>query len=100
MDEKKDLWNILTALRGPDHENDDAVKAITTCRIRGELLGTKHSRLIRKKCIIYRSPTTYTDPSGTFEISTFHFKFHAKDAIRALEKHVPKERIKDLLRLL
>jgi len=102
--EKEDLWNILTALRGPDHDND-RVKAITTCRIRGELLGKKHSRLIKRKCIIFRSSRSnmikeVEDPWGTFRVAIYHFRYHTEDAIKALKKHVPKERIRDLLKLL
>jgi ribosomal protein L7/L12 len=102
--EQRDLWNILTALRGADHHNK-SVKVTTTARIRGELLGKEHSRSLKRTCIIYCSSGSkqikrVKDPRGIFRVSMFHFKYHVEAAIYALKKHVPKERIKDLLKLL
>lgn len=100
--EKKDLWDIMTALRGNDQEND-TLKYITTCRIRGELLGTEHKK--STTCIVYCSPNNkvikrVACPRGVFSKSGWHSRHHTRSAIEALARYVPKKRIKDLLNLL
>lgn len=46
-EERKKVWDVLTALRGPDgvHDADDLLKQSTTCVIRRRLFGDALSRL-------------------------------------------------------
>jgi hypothetical protein len=100
--EQKDLWDIMTALRGND-EDYRALKYITTCRIRGELLGMEHKKAAA--CIVYLSSNNkdikrVACPRDVFSKSNWHSRHHTRSAIEALARYVPKKRIKDLLNLL
>lgn len=47
FDERRSMWYILTALRGPDADDSYAMKNLTTGRIRYELFGVKLAREIQ-----------------------------------------------------
>lgn len=77
----KDLWWILTALRGPD-SHDMTLKAATTCVIRHKLGikdGTGNGASVvpdNSASVNYRRSVSPNDG---------HFFYHAADAFRALD---------------
>ncbi|MCK5602656.1 hypothetical protein KAR91_12320 [Candidatus Pacearchaeota archaeon] len=107
--EQGDLWNILTALRGPDKGNS-AAKYVTASRIRGELLG---KRFICLKSIHGAYAFCSKEDAVAFcslseEIETgddvrrecgAHFANHFTRAVEALKKHVPEKRTEDINKL-
>jgi len=74
-----DLWNILTALRGPDSE-DDFLKNKTTARIRGAIGLDPRGLFFRvsteKPCTLNFNEMDAQD----------HFRIHYNNAIRSLKK--------------
>lgn len=96
------LWDVLTALRGPDDEKADEVKSAYTARIRG-------AAFPRCAAKADRSPFNASGPvyHNGFEISVeplsrnpvreqffkqpVHFITHTQRAIAALEDHISKK---------
>jgi len=106
--EREDLWDILTALRGPDPPNSenmhngikyDVLKSFTTCRIRGELL--PYHGVILKHWLIAKTLDEIQFCNGgeklpspkkqkeLFKNAPGHFFYHVQAAIRAILKYQP-----------
>ena len=111
LDEQKDLWDIMTALRGED-EGDNQLKVFTTCRVRGELLGIKGTGWCeRVKCFVASNlrgvkASPHADdysPRGIklklFE-AKYHWSKHLTQAIHALNRYRPKASVRDLQKFL
>lgn len=81
---RKEIWDILTGLRGPDYEgNSWTDKRATTAVIRSEVFGIKNLMDVPAdvsgdcdNSVAIRSNSTFSDHS--------HFKFHAQSAFKAL----------------
>ena len=111
-DEQKDLWDIFTALRANDSNNWEGLKALTTCRIRGELLGinnvNKYGAIIFKSFARAKKYLETTFSKGydsdkfikRFKESNLHWLVHTRRAIRAISRHVGKRAVKDLKKFL
>lgn len=87
-DETGALWNVLTALRGPDNEDED-VKRATTEVIRWHFLGKDPNMDGFSGSFVgpddegsRRLRVFLSGPSGAIELS--HFRGHAKLAFAAL----------------
>lgn len=93
------LWEILCALRGED-EGETEVKARTTARIRGLLLGKKLGHTM----IGFFRPNPIKNTTITqrelFKKASLHFQSHIRLALHALKPYVRKEKFKDLLRFM
>lgn len=106
-EEKKELWKILTALRGNDdssskyHEHE---KCLTTARIRGELFeahsfepgieGYSYPSYSRIPDYAKKRTREVTRP---FRSACFsHFHSHIRSAIRILNKYRPEKNMRDL----
>jgi len=106
--EREDLWDILTALRGPDPPNSenmhngikyDVLKSFTTCRIRGELLRPPdpvfHRALIARTsadipwCNEDEKQPSPKKQKKIFKNAPMHFLNHVENAIRAILKYQP-----------
>ena len=106
--EQSDLWRIMTALRGED-KGKSFLKALTTSRIRGELLGSNCGQ-IKFNSWIALNPTqanilTYESYSigrvrKYMEGASFHWLGHLQGAIRALNKYRLKKNMRDLQKFL
>jgi hypothetical protein len=86
-DPQRDVWNILTALRGPD-DMGGRLKNATTGVIRYALLGFRGSRnhenfLIAHGCLY--GPDCEEYAKFRRETSTSHFEQHARAAFMALD---------------
>ena len=73
------VWNVLTALRGPDSDNDE-LKDLTTRRLRymvfpHGLVGLNREEPLSTKEVLHRNQLLENDK--------FHFKYHFQDALRA-----------------
>lgn len=90
--EKTDMWDILTALRGPDRENTHAVKSATTAVIRQAVFGPDFIKARdavgatmhvdnNKEAKLRRSMDADTDAEYGPD---FHFRYHARRAFTAL----------------
>lgn len=80
----RDLWDILTGLRGPDREKSHDIKGTTTARLRGQLgfeamgyfdVNTEEA----KELDIYRAD------EATVDIVGYHFTNHYNQALSALK---------------
>lgn len=110
--DQEHLWAIMTALRGEDG-GSDYLKAYTTCRIRGELLGrtgeeghqygsyvslslqgAKESEFCCSRHYNFR------DVKLAYQDAGAHFRGHIKKAIDALNRHRPKKSTRDLQKFL
>ena len=97
--QRKCLWSVLTALRGPDKESPNAntIKWATTARIRHFLLGKNVTAAHYGFVITYRQPSikweTIRNSVGD------HFKYHVEAAVERLEPVVKKGKIRDLLEI-
>lgn len=87
-DETRALWDVLTALRGPDNE-DKNIKRATTQVLRWKLLGKDPNMNIFSGSFVgpddegsRRLRIFLSGPSGAIELS--HFRVHAKRAFAAL----------------
>lgn len=98
--ERRDMWNILTALRGQDKDSDPDVKHSTTGRIRGELFAGDQLGYDLLVCINY--PTLAEDirmcREKLFDTPT-HFQRHIQDATISLAKYIFKKRVNDLYKI-
>jgi hypothetical protein len=91
-DSRRDLWHILTALRGPDNGRED-VKSATTGIIRAAVFGLDAGRMLQEFAVVeffdrlaglrvnehalcYRAANQHED--------NWHFINHAQKAFRAL----------------
>ncbi len=101
--ERKDLWDVMTALRGPDLYGSkfEVVKMHTTARIRA-LLIPKNKRTSMSGCFVFdtvkeinkwiKESLNYTRLSREDIVETFrtykldHFTQHFRNALAALEK--------------
>lgn len=102
--EQKELWDVLTVLRGDDKESGLAIKIFITARIRGELLRMTHlsdlplgaymasSFSVAKKKFTYPS---LVELKRMFNRAPTHWKSHITRAIHVLLKYHPK-RTQDL----
>ena len=101
LQEKKDMWSILTALRGQDENGDMDVKQCTTGRIRKELF-MEHG--MDYPCLVFPPPMNIPDEieniKETYALCPQHFKQHIFDAIIALSNYVFKQRIVDLYKFI
>lgn len=81
-----DLWAILTALRGPDNE-DDQLKKRTTTNIRGAI-GLDGSPGRFRSAVVTHGPVKYQNPSMTENkvAGCAHFAAHINSALWALER--------------
>lgn len=107
--ERKDLWDILTALRGNDknHAIEGAEKCLTTARIRGELFNKKG---FSHGIAGYSYPSYSVTPKYAKqqvekvkkESKDFssHFYAHIRTAILALSEYRPKKAMRDLQKFL
>jgi hypothetical protein len=71
---REHVWNVLTALRGPDSDNYN-VKCVTTSRLRGAL-GLSGEDL----AIVH-----YGTPAEKAEDVNYHFNIHYERALEALK---------------
>jgi len=74
------LWNILSALRGPDHEGSYDTKLVTTAIIRSRLLGKDVGR---NTGVVFNSSDTHAEDRRSLSMS-IHFLRHARYAFDAL----------------
>lgn len=108
-EERKDLWDILTALRGNDKNHDlrGVEKCLTTARIRGEFFGKKSfSHGIGGYSYPSYSVTPKYAKQKIREVEeksrdgSSHFYAHIRNAILALSKYRPKKAMRDLQKFL
>jgi len=98
-EEREDLWDVITMLRGPDTENSDIIKAFTTARIRGKLIPLdsplKYSgiplwkvKLFRYQFGISQQPLVSMEglPSFSSNVS-YHFISHYIAAYKVFKKY-------------
>lgn len=102
--DQKDLWDVLTALRGDDDETSLELKLFVTARIRGELFRVKAIKVLPLGgyiCpTIHDSRQEFTEGSlpnlkELFKKASEHWKTHAQRAIRVINKLHP-SRSRDL----
>lgn len=101
VDEKKDMWSILTALRGQDQNGDDDVKQCTTGRIRKEFF-MEHG--MPYPCLVFPPPMDIPDEikgiRATYFETPTHFQNHVDEAVDALSKYIFKSRLNDLRKVI
>lgn len=101
--EKKDVWNILTVLRGEDG-GSVWLKSETTGRIRYEIFGC--DRVLDKRVICTEGQIEAEDIRGLRKIflddkqTNAHWRHHLISAIKSLSKFVFKERLNDLYKVI
>jgi hypothetical protein len=86
MTEKKELWRIMTALRGPDRQGKNAspVKGQSTARIRWAVFGSD--------AIGWTADIKGIAPGSEKELRGlvgWHFASHYRDACIAIQKAIP-----------
>lgn len=85
--EQRALWNVLTALRGPDFEDPREIKSVTTAVIRQRVFGPGSSWVRRHVDINpdpEQGPGTRVDPQIEELSWDHHFGYHAQEAFKAL----------------
>jgi hypothetical protein len=88
----RDLWEVLTALRGPDGPEDEAAKRVTTAVIRHKALPRTSS-----KSVVYTPKERYAETTGAVSqadqeegpairqvLRSTHFSEHARNAFAVL----------------
>jgi hypothetical protein len=95
VDEARDLWNILTALRGPDDPRIASEKGVTTVVIRThafpKMAATKSPHpscqegFSRLGCQVADPSKDDVDLVESFSANSLHFAYHTQKAARALE---------------
>lgn len=81
---RKEMWDILTALRGPDNENSQE-KSATTAVIRYMLLGEKTYKTISKLALVHPDSKEKADYRYNYKKGILgHFGIHAVEAFTAL----------------
>lgn len=109
--EQKELWDVLTALRGSDAGVNDDVKFATTARIRGEFLGERYSRgyvFLNLKQAKNEMQYTSSHRGGYkphkvrshYQDKPHHFQAHVRHAIDVLNRYRPKSSMRDLQKFL
>lgn len=103
--EQKDLWDVMTALRGPDMEGNEFItlKLLTTARIRALLIPKPYevfgfyiidSLKTAKKAIELRSSLPALSPTQAYRLLTNfnleHFAKHFRNSLYVLGKRYPK----------
>jgi hypothetical protein len=79
---KKEAWSILTALRGPDTEDSgEKLKTATTNVIRYKVFG---GPVVIPGTTIKANGDDYTQRSRRAQAKKGHFRFHAREAFKAL----------------
>jgi len=82
-DEKRNLWEIITGLRGPDFDDpDDKIKMATTAVIRYHTLGMAPSN--SNGAIINPDEPAYVTMRKSMPVGP-HFQSHARRAFSALD---------------
>lgn len=104
-DEQRDLWDVMTALRGPDEEGESLiqVKLLSTARIRSLLVGKRlggrgtkgfvfdSTAKAKEYCnAAYRKDAL--TPKGIKRIldNSYHFKNHLEMALESLKCKYPR----------
>ena len=85
--ESRLLWYVLTALRGPDND-DDSVKHRSTTHLRGAI-GLKHCDGFVYALVSYGKPRRFSHADEGSRTSThvqYHFRNHFNAAVEALEE--------------
>lgn len=84
------LWNILTALRGPDTWDSSDLKSLTTARVRG-ILGVSPNcgavcnyLKLPTETLALRDKLLYMEDPIPFNLS--HFRYHFDAALRGLQQ--------------
>jgi hypothetical protein len=94
---QKQIWNILTALRGPDNSTNMMEKASTTAVIRQAVFGAKSAVGNFADIESDNENAAFHRQNGKF--NSDHFKHHASSAFQSLNLkwdtvNVPKKKIK------
>lgn len=80
--ESEELWDILTALRGPD-DQDNVVKEATTAVIRWQAF-PRTARVRTVPAVFNGDTESFADSRNRWSASSFHFWRHAGFAFAAL----------------
>ena len=80
--EAREMWNILSALRGPDTVDSHAEKKCTTAVIRMKVLGQSLDGKI--PAIMEKDNSFKADNRVNIEFESYHFKSHMEYAFEAL----------------
>lgn len=100
--EKLDIWNLLTILRGEDG-GSQWLKSETTGRIRYEVFGD--DRVLDKHVICTEGQTEADDLRSLRRVflnekqTNAHWRHHCINAIKSLSKFVFKSNLKDLCKI-
>lgn len=88
-EDARDLWDVLSALRGPDSQ-DDVLKDTVTCPIRRAAFPKTTKRLIAGDIQIGPVFASYNGRTKEYDAKAAsagtHFAYHAREAWRALNK--------------
>lgn len=81
QEERQKLWNVMTALRGPDNHDDD-LKTATTCIVRYAVFGNETS--VQRHGYVNYDNTSHLTRRKSFIVNP-HFRGHITAAFRALD---------------
>jgi len=102
--EQRELWDVLTALRGDDVELSLKLKLFVTARIRGELLRQRAVKVLpmgaymcptRKDALAEFNQPSLSNFKEHFKKASEHWQTHVRKAIRVIIKYHP-SRARDL----
>lgn len=85
--ESRLLWDVLTALRGPDND-DNSVKHRSTTHLRGAI-GLKHCDGFIRAVVSHGKPRRFSHADEGSSVSKsvqYHFRSHFNAAVEALEE--------------
>lgn len=88
--ERRKVWDVLTALRGPDRGDNVALKAASTALVRGVVFGQHAGAYIREFAFVEFADTNYFAERRNMVSEScdgsvnYHFLSHIRRAFEAL----------------